>query len=69
MTQKKRKKMNLRKKENTNKMDKNKDEHEEAGNTKDKTKNKGLTPKVRHSSMSDITQYLTPKPMKSLYGN
>ena len=50
-------------------MDKNKDEHEEAGKTKDKTKNKGQTPKVRHSSISDITQYLTPKPYSSLFGN
>ena len=49
-------------------MDKNKDEHEEAENTKDKTKNKGQTPMVRHSSMSDITKYLTPRPMKSIYG-
>ena len=65
----KEKKDEPKKKDDTNKEDKNKDKHEEAINTKNETKNNGHTPRIKHSSMSDITQYLSRMPYKSLFGN
>ena len=64
----KEKKDEPKKKEDTNKEDK-KNKHEEAINTKNEAKNKGQTPRIKHSSMSDITQYLSPTPYQSLFGN
>ena len=57
-------------KDDSNNEDKNKDKHEEAFNKlKNEARLKHQTPRQKHGSMSDISQYLSPKPYHSLFGN